>query len=55
MTLSKQLRIRLTPEQFRELTKAISKTKKSKSSLVRAALEDFLDVDHCRTEKQNKE
>jgi hypothetical protein len=52
--LSKQLRIRLTPEQFRDLADAIIETQKNKSELVRDALNDYLDGNHCRDEKQTK-
>ena len=52
--LNQQLRVRLTVCQMRSLIDTITTTQKSKSTIVRDALDDYLDDDKCRTENQNK-
>jgi predicted DNA-binding protein len=51
---TKHLRIRLTEEQFNRLAEALIIKHKTKSSLVRDALNDYMDGTNNGVEKQNQ-
>jgi len=51
---TKHLRIRLTLEQFNRLTEALVIKQKTKSSLVREALKDYIDGNSNGNDKQNQ-
>jgi hypothetical protein len=52
--LNKHLRVRLSAEEFDKLTEALIIMHKNKSSLVREALNDYIERDCIKIEKKNK-